>query len=123
MCFYQEKENDPGSLGQQTKACKMAAMKLGWKILFEETSFVSAENQPMLQRSAVKSMLEHIRHYKIDTVLITSMEDVCGSAEDVEQLIIKLYEWDVKIFCVNKGRWLEQGGKNWMLPVKKAWEE
>lgn len=115
VCFIQEVKDTDLTMRQQQLICRRALRKLLWPCAWEWIAQAGTEEQPISLRPGVTELMQAAASGEAEVLVITDVEHLHCSDAELQGFLMALLQNGVHTFSARSGRWVEPGGRHWMV--------
>lgn len=115
VCFIQEIKDADLTMRQQQLICRRALRKLLWPCAWEWIAQAGTEEQPISLRPGVAELMRAAATGEAEVLVITDVEHLHCSDAELQGFLMALLQNGVHTFSARSGRWVEPGGRHWMV--------
>ena len=115
VCFIQEVKDTDLTMRQQQLICRRALRKLLWPCTWEWIAQAGTEEQPISLRPGVTELMQAAASGEAEVLVITDVEHLHCSDAELQGFLMALLQNGVHTFSARSGRWVEPGGRHWMV--------
>ena len=115
VCFIQEVKDTDLTMRQQQLICHRALRKLLWPCAWEWIAQAGTEEQPISLRPGVADLMRAAATGEAEVLVITDVVHLHCSDAELQGFLVALLQNGVHTFSARNGRWVEPGGRHWMV--------